>query len=460
MPTRIEHDSLGPVEIDSGRLWGAQTQRALLHFDIGTERLPADMIRAYARIKRACAIVHGEAGRLDAEQAAAIVTVCDELLAGRWDDEFPLSVWNSGSGTPFNMNVNEVIANRASQLAGQPPGSHRPLHPNDHVNLAQSTNDTFPTAMHLAAATLLAGQLLPALARLHDAVAARAAEWNDLWKTGRTHLMDATPLTLGQEWSGYAAMLTAAMTDLAHVQPILHELTLGGTAVGSGINAPPGFADEVIARLAAETGLPLRPVANRFAAQGAHDALVRLSAALRTLAGSLFKIANDIRLLASGPRCGLAELQLPANEPGSSIMPGKVNPTQCEALTMLALQVMGNDMAVTLGNASGWLEMNVYKPLIIHNLLQSLRLLTDGMTSFGRYLVEGCRPDPERLAQWLEASLMRVTALTPHIGYERAAAIARHAHENGLTLREAATGFGQVAEADFSRWLAEAQRRG
>ena len=460
MPTRIEHDSLGPVEIDSGRLWGAQTQRALLHFDIGTERLPADMIRAYARIKRACAIVHGEAGRLDAEQAAAIVTVCDELLAGRWDDEFPLSVWNSGSGTPFNMNVNEVIANRASQLAGQPPGSHRPLHPNDHVNLAQSTNDTFPTAMHLAAATLLAGQLLPALARLHDAVAARAAEWNDLWKTGRTHLMDATPLTLGQEWSGYAAMLAAAMADLAHVQPVLHELTLGGTAVGSGINAPPGFADEVIARLAAETGLPLRPVANRFAAQGAHDALVRLSAALRTLAGSLFKIANDIRLLASGPRCGLAELQLPANEPGSSIMPGKVNPTQCEALTMLALQVMGNDMAVTLGNASGWLEMNVYKPLIIHNLLQSLRLLADGMTSFGRYLVEGCRPDPERLAQWLEASLMRVTALTPHIGYERAAAIARHAHENGLTLREAATGFGQVAEADFSRWLAEAQRRG
>ena len=460
MPTRIEHDSLGPVEIDSGRLWGAQTQRALLHFDIGTERLPADMIRAYARIKRACAIVHGEAGRLDAEQAAAIVTVCDELLAGRWDDEFPLSVWNSGSGTPFNMNVNEVIANRASQLAGQPPGSHRPLHPNDHVNLAQSTNDTFPTAMHLAAATLLAGQLLPALARLHDAVAARAAEWNDLWKTGRTHLMDATPLTLGQEWSGYAAMLAAAMTDLAHVQPVLHELTLGGTAVGSGINAPPGFADEVIARLAAETGLPLRPVANRFAAQGAHDALVRLSAALRTLAGSLFKIANDIRLLASGPRCGLAELQLPANEPGSSIMPGKVNPTQCEALTMLALQVMGNDMAVTLGNASGWLEMNVYKPLIIHNLLQSLRLLADGMTSFERYLVEGCRPDPERLAQWLEASLMRVTALTPHIGYERAAAIARHAHENGLTLREAATGFGQVAEADFSRWLAEAQRRG
>ena len=460
MPTRIEHDSLGPVEIDSGRLWGAQTQRALLHFDIGTERLPADMIRAYARIKRACAIVHGEAGRLDAEQAAAIVTVCDELLAGRWDDEFPLSVWNSGSGTPFNMNVNEVIANRASQLAGQPPGSHRPLHPNDHVNLAQSTNDTFPTAMHLAAATLLAGQLLPALARLHDAVAARAAEWNDLWKTGRTHLMDATPLTLGQEWSGYAAMLAAAMTDLAHVQPVLHELTLGGTAVGSGINAPPGFADEVIARLAAETGLPLRPVANRFAAQGAHDALVRLSAALRTLAGSLFKIANDIRLLASGPRCGLAELQLPANEPGSSIMPVKVNPTQCEALTMLALQVMGNDMAVTLGNASGWLEMNVYKPLIIHNLLQSLRLLADGMTSFGRYLVEGCRPDPERLAQWLEASLMRVTALTPHIGYERAAAIARHAHENGLTLREAATGFGQVAEADFSRWLAEAQRRG
>ncbi|ASJ23315.1 class II fumarate hydratase [Laribacter hongkongensis] len=460
MPTRIEHDSLGPVEIDSGRLWGAQTQRALLHFDIGTERLPADMIRAYARIKRACAIVHGEAGRLDAEQAAAIVTVCDELLAGRWDDEFPLSVWNSGSGTPFNMNVNEVIANRASQLAGQPTGSHRPLHPNDHVNLAQSTNDTFPTAMHLAAATLLAGQLLPALARLHDVVATRAAEWNDLWKTGRTHLMDATPLTLGQEWSGYAAMLAAAMADLAHVQPVLHELTLGGTAVGSGINAPPGFADEVIARLAAETGLPLRPVANRFAAQGAHDALVRLSAALRTLAGSLFKIANDIRLLASGPRCGLAELQLPDNEPGSSIMPGKVNPTQCEALTMLALQVMGNDMAVTLGNASGWLEMNVYKPLIIHNLLQSLRLLTDGMTSFGRYLVEGCRPDPERLAQWLEASLMRVTALTPHIGYERAAAIARHAHENGLTLREAATGFGQVAEADFSRWLAEAQRRG
>ncbi|MCG9115622.1 class II fumarate hydratase [Laribacter hongkongensis] len=459
MPTRIEHDSLGPVEIDSGRLWGAQTQRALLHFDIGTERLPADMIRAYARIKRACAIVHGEAGRLDAEQAAAIVTVCDELLAGRWDDEFPLSVWNSGSGTPFNMNVNEVIANRASQLAGQPTGSHRPLHPNDHVNLAQSTNDTFPTAMHLAAATLLAGQLLPALARLHDVVAARAAEWNDLWKTGRTHLMDATPLTLGQEWSGYAAMLAAAMTDLAHMQPVLHELTLGGTAVGSGINAPPGFADEVIARLAAETGLPLRPVANRFAAQGAHDALVRLSAALRTLAGSLFKIANDIRLLASGPRCGLAELQLPANEPGSSIMPGKVNPTQCEALTMLALQVMGNDMAVTLGNASGWLEMNVYKPLIIHNLLQSLRLLADGMTSFGRYLVEGCRPDPARLAQWLEASLMRITALTPHIGYERAAAIARHAHENGLTLREAATGFGQVAEADFSRWLAEAQRR-
>ncbi|EXI73646.1 MAG: Fumarate hydratase class II [Candidatus Accumulibacter sp. SK-11] len=432
--SRRETDSMGVVEVPADRLWGAQTQRSLEHFCIGRDLMPREMIAAYATLKKAAARANHASGRLGDEAQRLIVEVCDEILAGRHQDMFPLHVWMSGSGTQFNMNVNEVIANRCSQLAGEALGSKTPVHPNDHVNMSQSSNDSFPSAMHIA-----------------DAIAARADAWRDIVKIGRTHMQDATPLTLGQEWSGYAGMLGDDIERIEEALRGVYRLALGGTAVGTGINAAAGFAAAVAAEIAALTGLPFVSAANKFAVQGAHDALVHLSGVLRTLAVSLYKIANDLRLLSCGPRAGFAELEIPQNEPGSSIMPGKVNPTQAEALAMLALQVMANDVAVGFGGASGYLEMNVYKPLIIHNLSQSITLLSDGCTSFRRFLVEGTQPNRQKIGEYVDRSLMLVTALVPLIGYDRAARIAHHALEHDLTLKAAALALGFVGEAEFDR---------
>ena len=448
---RIESDTLGEVAVPAGRLWGAQTQRAVEHFTIGSERMPRQLVTAYAIVKRAAADVNHANGGLDGTAHDLIGQACEEILAGGHAEEFPLHVWVSGSGTQLNMNVNEVIANRCCQLAGTPLGSKRPVHPNDHVNMSQSSNDTFPTAMHVAVAVAVTEDLVPAVTALRDAVAERAERWADLVKIGRTHLQDATPLTLGQEWSGYAEQLTDALARIEAALPDVFELTLGGTAVGTGINAPSGFDIAVAEQIGVLTGLPFVTAPNKFAAQGAHDALVALSGTLRGLAVSLHKIANDLRLLASGPRSGLGELVLPDNEPGSSIMPGKVNPTQAEALTMLTLQVIANDLAVGLGGAGGHLEMNVYKPLLAYNVLQSITLLADGCTHFRRYLVEGTEPNRARIAQHLERSLMLVTSLAPVIGYDRAAAIAHHAAEHDLSLREAALALGHVTAEEFDR---------
>ncbi|TLD45403.1 MAG: Fumarate hydratase class II [Accumulibacter sp.] len=449
--SRRETDSMGVVEVPADRLWGAQTQRSLEHFCIGRELMPREMIAAYATLKKAAARANHASGRLGDEAQRLIVEVCDEILAGRHQDMFPLHVWISGSGTQFNMNVNEVIANRCSQLAGEALGSKTPVHPNDHVNMSQSSNDSFPSAMHIAVAVAVTARLLPAVSHLRDAIAARADAWRDIVKIGRTHMQDATPLTLGQEWSGYAGMLGDDIERIEEALRGVYRLALGGTAVGTGINAAAGFAAAVAAEIAALTGLPFVSAANKFAVQGAHDALVHLSGVLRTLAVSLYKIANDLRLLSCGPRAGFAELEIPENEPGSSIMPGKVNPTQAEALAMLALQVMANDVAVGFGGASGYLEMNVYKPLIIHNLSQSISLLSDGCTSFRRFLVEGTQPNRQRIGEYVDRSLMLVTALVPLIGYDRAAQIAHHAHEHDLTLKEAALALGFVGEAEFDR---------
>jgi fumarate hydratase class II len=449
--TRQESDSLGVVEVPADKLWGAQTQRSLEHFSIGRELMPREMITAYAILKKAAAAANHADGRLDDERYGFIVQACDEILAGRHHDMFPLHVWMTGSGTQFNMNVNEVIANRCCQLAGTPLGSKVPVHPNDHVNMSQSSNDTFPSAMYIAAAIGVKQQLNPAVGALHDAIAAKAHAWRDIVKIGRTHLQDATPLTLGQEWSGYAAMLA---DDLEHIEAALHgvyRLALGGTAVGTGINAPPGFAEAATTEIARLTGLPFVAAPNKFAVQGAHDALVQLSGTLRTLAVSLYKIANDIRLLSCGPRAGLAELTIPENEPGSSIMPGKVNPTQCEALTMIAVQVMANDVAVGFGGAGGHLEMNVYKPLMIYNLTQSITLLADGCTNFRRFLIEGTEPNRKKIDEYVAGSLMLVTALVPVIGYDKAAQIAHHAMDHDLTLKQAALQLGFVTEAEFDR---------
>ncbi len=446
---RIESDSFGPVEIPADKLWGAQTQRAIEHFSIGRDLMPREMIAAYAIVKRAAASANHAGGRLGDDLYRLILQACDEILAGGHRDMFPLHVWMSGSGTQFNMNVNEVIANRCAELAGLPLGGKDPAHANDHVNMSQSTNDTFPTAMHIAAATGVATRLTPSIAALRDAIDVKAREWADIVKIGRTHLQDATPLTLGQEWSGYAAMLT---DDIERIQSALtgvYALALGGTAVGTGVNAPKDFAEAAIAEIARLTSLPFVAAPNKFAAQGSHDALVHLSGALRTLAVSLTKIANDIRLAACGPRAGLGELILPENEPGSSIMPGKVNPTQAEALTMIAAQVMANDVAVGLGGAGGHLEMNAYKPLIISNLMQSIELLSDGAANFRKFLVEGARPNERRIAELVDRSLMLVTALAPSIGYDRAAAIAHHAARHDLTLREAAMELGYVTAEQF-----------
>lgn len=448
---RTEHDSLGPVEVPADRLWGAQTQRSLEHFSIGTDLMPREMIDAYAVLKRAAAVANHAGGRLDQQKHDLILAVCDELLAGQHRDMFPLHVWMTGSGTQFNMNVNEVISNRCCQMAGTALGSKAPVHPNDHVNMSQSSNDNFPSAMYIAAALGVTARLVPAVTALRDAIAAKAAAWQGIVKIGRTHMQDATPLTLGQEWSGYAVMLEENLERIDDALKYVYHLALGGTAVGTGINAAPGFAEAACAEIARATGKPFISAPNKFAAQGAHDALVQLSGTLRTLAGSLYKIANDIRLLSCGPRAGFYELLIPENEPGSSIMPGKVNPTQCEALTMLAVQVMANDVAVGFGGAGGYLEMNVYKPLIIANLCQSITLLTDGCTNFRKYLIEGTEPNHRKIAEYVERSLMLVTALAPLIGYDNASKIAHHATEHDLTLKQAALDLQLVSAEEFDR---------
>jgi fumarate hydratase class II len=449
--TRAETDSMGVIEVPDDKLWGAQTQRSLYYFSIGTELMPREMIAAYAVLKKAAATANHKLGGLDERRRGLIAGACDEILAGQHADMFPLHVWMTGSGTQFNMNVNEVISNRCCQLAGTKLGSKMPVHPNDHVNMSQSSNDTFPSAMDIAAAVGVNERLVPAAVALREAIAAKAEAWRDIIKIGRTHLQDATPLTLGQEWSGYAGMLADGLERIEAVLPHVYRLALGGTAVGTGINAAPGFAEEAAAEIARLTGLPFVTAPNKFAVQGAHDALVHLSGTLRTLAVSLYKIANDIRLVSCGPRAGLAELELPENEPGSSIMPGKVNPTQCEALTMIATQVMANDVAVGFAGAGGHLEMNVYKPIMIFNIAQSITLLADGCTNFRKFLVEGAKPNLKIINDHVERSLMLVTALAPVIGYDKASEIAHYAMEHDLTLKAAALHLGAVSETEFDR---------
>jgi fumarate hydratase class II len=449
--TRIEHDSLGPVNVPADKLWGAQTQRSLEHFNIGDDLIPREMIPAYATVKKAAALVNHHAGRLGDTQKDLIVRVCDEILAGQHQDQFPLHVWMTGSGTQFNMNVNEVISNRCSQIAGQPLGSHKPVHPNDHVNMAMSSNDSFPSAMNMAAALGVKQRLMPAVQALRDALDVKARSWADVVKIGRTHMQDATPLTLGQEFSGYVGMLTDDLDRLELALSGVFRLALGGTAVGTGLNSLPGFDKDVAAEIARLTGLPFVTAPNKFAVQGAHDDLVQLSATLKTLAVSLFKIANDIRLLSCGPRDGFAELKIPENEPGSSIMPGKVNPTQCEALAMIAAQVMANDLAVAVGGASGYLEMNVYKPLLIFNVTRSVRTMTDSCVNFRKFLVEGTEPNLKQIGTFVERSLMLVTALSPVIGYDQASRVAHYALDHDLTLKEAALKLNAVSAAEFDR---------
>jgi fumarate hydratase class II len=448
---RKETDSLGEVDVPADKLWGAQTQRSLEHFSIGQDLIPREMITAYAILKKAAANANFAAKRLDAHRHTLIVKVCDEILAGQHRDMFPLHVWMTGSGTQFNMNVNEVISNRCCQLAGTPLGSKTPVHPNDHVNMAQSSNDSFPSAMNIAAAVSVKQRLVPALKALSDAIAAKAEEWNDIVKIGRTHMQDATPLTLGQEWSGYAGMLADDLERIEVALKGVYRLALGGTAVGTGINSAPGFSEAAAAEIAKLTGLPFVSAPNKFAVQGAHDDQIQLSATLRTLAVSLYKIANDIRLMSCGPRAGFAELKIPENEPGSSIMPGKVNPTQAEALTMISVQVMANDVAVGFGGAGGYLEMNVYKPLIIFNVTHSVTIMTDGCTNFRKFLVEGTKPNVKKINEYVEHSLMLVTALSPVIGYDKASKIAHYALDNDLTLKAAALKLGFVTEAEFDR---------
>jgi fumarate hydratase, class II len=448
---RKEKDSLGEVNVQSDKLWGAQTQRSLEHFSIGQDLMPREMISAFAILKKGAANANRAGGRLEADRYALIVQTCDEILAGKHEDMFPLHVWMTGSGTQFNMNVNEVISNRCSQLAGKPLGSKTPVHPNDHVNMSQSSNDSFPTAMNIAAAVSVKERLVPAVGALRDAIAAKAEEWKDIVKIGRTHMQDATPLTLGQEWSGYAGMLSDNLDRVEDALKSVYRLALGGTAVGTGINAAPGFGDDAAAEIAKLTNLPFVSAPNKFTVQGAHDALVQLSGTLRTLAVSLYKIANDIRLMSCGPRAGFAELQIPENEPGSSIMPGKVNPTQAEALTMIAAQVMANDVAVGFGGAGGYLEMNVYKPLIIFNVTHSITIIADGCTNFRKFLVEGTKPNLKKINEYVGRSLMLVTALSPIIGYDKSSKIAHYALDNDLTLKDAALKLGFVTEEEFDR---------
>jgi len=451
MTFRKETDSPGEVDVPAESLWGAQTQRSLEHFGIGPDLIPREMISAYAILKKAAANANHAGKRLGDLQHKLIVQVCDEILDGRHDGMFPLHVWMTGSGTQFNMNVNEVISNRCCQIAGTPLGSKKPVHPNDDVNMAQSSNDSFPSAMYIAAAINVKQRLMPAVKSLHDSMSAKSSEWMDIIKIGRTHMQDATPITLGQEWSGYTGMLADNLERLDDALKGVYRLALGGTAVGTGLNSAPGFAEAAAAQIALLTGLPFVTAPNKFAVQGAHDALVQLSGTLRTLAVSLYKIGNDIRLMSCGPRAGFAELMIPANEPGSSIMPGKVNPTQAEALTMIAVQVMGNDAATGFGGAGGYLEMNVYKPVIIYNITHSITLITDGCTNFRKFLVEGTKPNLKKIEEYVDRSLMLVTALSPVIGYDKASAIAHYANDNDLTLKAAALKLGYVTESEFDR---------
>ncbi len=451
--TRTERDTFGPIEVPADRLWGAQTQRSLQNFDISGERQPREIIRALAQVKRAAAVVNQRLGLLEAAKADAIVATADEILADRHPQEFPLVVWQTGSGTQTNMNLNEVIANRASELLGGERGEARRVHPNDDVNKSQSSNDVFPTAMHVAAVLALTGALLPALQRLRSTLAAKAEAFAGIVKIGRTHLQDATPLTLGQEFSGYAAQLAHAQAHVRAALPHLCELALGGTAVGTGLNAPPGYAEAAAAELARLTGQPFVTAPSKFEALASCDALVQAHGALKGLAASLTKIANDVRWLASGPRSGIGEISIPENEPGSSIMPGKVNPTQSEALTMLCAQVMGNDVAINIGGASGNFELNVFRPMIAHNFLQSVRLLADGMVSFNDHCAVGIEPNRARIDELVQRSLMLVTALNPHIGYDKAAQIAKKAHAEGLSLREAALASGHLTADQFDAWV-------
>jgi fumarate hydratase class II len=449
--TRTESDTMGAVEVPADRYWGAQTERSLRHFRIGGERFPRELIRAFGILKKACAIVNRDRGALSPEKARAIIQAADEVIEGKLDDHFPLSVWQTGSGTQTNMNANEVIANRAIEILGGKMGSKTPVHPNDDVNMSQSSNDTFPTAMHIATVEQLRHRLIPAVGTLRGTLDRKAREFSAIVKIGRTHLQDAVPMTLGQEVSGWVSQLDHCLAHVEDARPHLYELALGGTAVGTGLNSPADFGHKVAAEIAELTGLPFVTAPNKFEALAAHDALVNAHGAIKTLAAALMKIANDIRWLASGPRSGLAELRIPENEPGSSIMPGKVNPTQAEALTMVCAQVFGNDVAVTFGGASGNFELNVYKPLIISNVLRSIRLLSDASESFEEHLARGIEPDHERIREHVGRSLMLVTALAPRLGYDKAAQIAKKAHADGSTLKEAALALGYLTEEEFDR---------
>ncbi len=453
MTTRSERDSFGPIDVPAARLWGAQTQRSLHFFAISAEKFPTQFIQALALVKRAAATVNRDLGLLQNAKAEAIISAADEVIAGKHANEFPLSVWQTGSGTQTNMNMNEVLANRASELIGGARGAGRVVHPNDEVNCGQSSNDVFPTAMHVAALQVISKDLLPALSALAETLQCKSDAFRDIVKIGRTHLQDATPLTLGQEFSGYVAQLAHGITHIGAALPHVSELALGGTAVGTGLNSHPEFGQRVAAELSHLTGLAFVSAPNKFEALAAHDALVHAHGALKSVAAALMKIANDVRWLASGPRCGIGEIGIPENEPGSSIMPGKVNPTQCEALTMICAQVFGNDVAINFGGASGNFELNVFKPLIIHNFLQSVRLLADGVNSFNTHCAQGIEAKRERIASLLNASLMLVTALNPHIGYDKAAAIARKAHQEGTTLKSAALALGYLSEAQFDAWV-------
>ncbi len=460
MTTRLERDTFGPIAVPADKLWGAQTQRSLQNFDISGEQQPREIIHALAQIKRSSARVNHALGLQDDSKTSAIVAAADEVIAGKQTGEFPLVVWQTGSGTQTNMNVNEVLANRASELMGGERGEGRLVHPNDDVNRSQSSNDVFPTAMHVAAVTVITGKLLPSIEKLRATLAQKARDFDDIVKIGRTHLQDATPLTLGQEFSGYVAQLAHGEKHVRNALPHLYELALGGTAVGTGLNAPAGYAEKVAAEIAQLTGLPFVTAPNKFEALASCDALVHAHGALKTLAASLMKIANDIRWLASGPRSGIGELSIPENEPGSSIMPGKVNPTQSEAMTMLCAQVFGNDVAINFGGASGNFELNVFRPMIAHNFLQSVRLLADGMVSFNDRCAAGIEPMRERIAELVAGSLMLVTALNPHIGYDKAAAIAKKAHKESSSLRDAAIASGHVTAAQFDQWVVPADMVG
>ena len=448
--TRIETDSMGEIEVPADKYWGAQTQRSLHHFNIGDDRMPREMIRALGILKKAAALVNEELGKLPHQKTELIVQACDEVIEGKLDEHFPLRVWQTGSGTQTNMNANEVISNRAIELAGGVMGSKQPIHPNDHVNMSQSSNDTFPTAMYVAAAEQL-NKLIPRIQELHDAIDAKAREFADVVKIGRTHLQDATPLTVGQEMSGWASLIERDIARLKAAMPGLLELAIGGTAVGTGLNSHPEFGERAARKIAELTGLPFKSHPNKFAALSAHDELVFASGALKTLAGSLMKVANDVRWLASGPRCGLGELILPENEPGSSIMPGKVNPTQSEAMTMVAVQVFGNDLATSFGGSQGNFELNVFKPVMIHNFLHSVRLLHDATHSFVEYCIAGIEINHEQIDEHVKGSLMLVTALNPHIGYDKAAQVAKNAHKKKISLRQSAIELGFLTGEEFDR---------